>query len=898
MKRTNILQRIRAAFQPGLLQPAQKQSERMPDLERWTMPHRSVDMQDWTVARNMATNVIRPDRSRLMDLYDGILVDSHLASAMESRVLRVVRSRFRLVRNGESQPDLLQLLETPWFEDFLRYVAEAVFRGHTLIELGELAKPGELKTVNRIDPRNVLPWGGMVVRRQGEETGYKYREAPLNAYLIEVGRPDDLGLLCDVGPVAIVKKYAVGSWSDYVHKYGIPPRWVKTNSRDARRFKQLETMMQNMLSSAYGVIEGDEEIQIMPTPGTDAYRVFDQLISRMNSEISKRLLGQDGTTDNKDASGTYGSLKVLQGVAEDRHAADKAGVAYVVNGELMPRLTALGYPFQDVRFEWDELRDLAPMELVDAVAKLGMVMDIDPEYVEERTGIRILGARRMPGELPGGGGGFPAGNPPGNGRQGGGHKPGAGGTGDDGEEDEDGDGATAQWPRDGIGRCNICGGGGGIAEVTAEAGLTPLSDDEVDQVLHEIEDSGGLFSQHYFSHTADTLAPAFSKAWEGGRPVNPDAVDTVAYTVMEANVYRFSGLKSRALALEINEIARTSKGFEDFKQRVKDSGKFGQFNTWRHTEYANAVNSGMQASRYYSMKGRVDALPYWRYETMEDGRVRQAHAKLNDKVFQHNDPIWDTIYPPNGWRCRCSVTPTDDDKDVLDYDAHSAEDFLGEEEIKRMRGAGFAINRARLGEVFSEAGSYRDQIRQANTARKRDGLPLLDQPALGVKASYGIESPKQSLAAIHARPLPNAAAFTGGGAAQVGNALFLGKDSVFFPDLVGRNWKLTRANYDSHMDQRVKRYRLEQRHQSVHLVADVLADPDEVWLEENLDDIQGKAGYKFIRFYNGNKTMVVQTAAELGQDGSHSMRVVTWFEMKPTAEPAHRRGLITKKNTR
>ncbi len=906
--RPNLMQRLRAAFSP--LQPAQQQSERMPDLERWVMPHRSVDMADWQVARNMATNVHRPDRTKLLDLYDSILVDSHLTSAMESRVLRVQRSRFRLVRNGEARPDLLPLLHQQWFEDFLRYVAEAAFRGHTLIELGQLARPGELKDVNRIDPRNVLPWSGVVVRRQGEDTGYNFREAPLNAYLIEVGRAEDLGLLCDVAPVAIVKKYAVGSWSDYVHKYGIPPRWVKTTSRDARRFKQLETMMQNMLSSAYGVIEGDEEIQIMPTPGTDAHKVFDELIARMNSEISKRILGQDGTSDNKDASGTYGSMKVLQGVAEDRHQADKASVSYVINNELLPRLTNLGYPFAGVRFEWDALQDMSPTELVDAVSKLGMVFDIDPQHVEERTGIKILGARRMPGEL---GGDGPV--PDGGGRQGGGRpKP----VEEEGTEDDEEDGggtasafrskrpigyrasaveADGSWPRDEVATCGVCGGGR-MLDITAEAGLAPLSEEDADQVLREIEASGGLFSQHYFSHTADTLVPAFGKAWEGAKPVDPDAAATVAYTVMEANVYRFSGLKARALSLEINEIARTSKGFADFKQRVKESGKFGQFNRWRETEYANAVNSGMQASRYYSMKDRVDALPYWRYETMEDARVRPAHADLNNRVFHHDDEIWKTIYPPNGWRCRCSVRPTDDGRDVLERNAYEPVAFLGAAELGRMKSAGFAINRAQLAEVFDESSAYRTQIREANRSRKRAGLPLLEDPSLGVNASYGKEAKDQTLTAINSRPLPQAPPHSGTSVQQAGKEVFLGKDTRSFHDYIGRQWTLSRSNYDSHTDQRVKKYKDDQRHQTVHLVGDVLATPDEVWLDENMDGVPGKAGYKFIRFYEGNKTMVVKTFAELNQDGSHSMNVVTWFEMNAKSEPAHRSGLLVKRNTR
>jgi len=863
----------------------------MPDLEQWNMPHRSVDMQDWEVAKNMARNLLRPDRARLMDLYDSILVDSHLASAMESRVLRVVRSKYRLENaKGEAQPQLLPMLEQQWFEDFLGYVAEAAFRGHTLIELGELKKPGQLKDVNRINPRNVLPYTGMVVRRQGEEEGYKFREAPLNAYLIEVGRAEDLGILEQVAPAAVIKKYAVGAWSDYVSKYGIPPRWIKTPSRDARRIKQLEEVMQQMVSSAYGIFQGDEEFGVMQPPTGDPHQVFDQLITRMNSEISKRILGQDGTSDNKDASGTYGSLKVLQGVAEDRHQADKAGVLYIVNNELFPRLTNMGYPFAGIRFRWDEMRDMAPMEVVDAVSKLGIVFDIDPKHVEERTGIKILGARRMPGEIPG----APPGNPPGNGRQGGGQPPKpTGDAGGDGEE-ADGDGITASWPRESLGTCGLCGG---ARDITAEAGLTPLIEEDADQVLKEIEESGGLFSQHYFSHTANTLVPAFGKAWEGGTPVDPNAIDTVAHTVMEANVYRFSGLKTRALAMELNEVARTSKGFADFKQRVKDSGKFGQFNRWRETEYANAVNSGMQASRYYSMKDRADALPYWRYETMEDGRVRQAHANLNNKVFHHDDTIWNTIYPPNGWRCRCSVTPIDDDSEVLERDAYEASGFLGEGEVAKMRSAGFGFNRAKLGEVFEEGSAYRKEIKEANRKRRAAGEEELESPDLSLSVSYGADAPRQTLAAIRTRPLPKEAAFSGGDSKQVGDQLFRGKGTASFTDAYGRPWSLDRHNFDKHMNQNVPRYKASPRHETAHLIGEVLSNPDEVWLDGKKDGVPGKAGYKFIRFYEG-KTMIVSTAAELKEDGSHKMQIATWYEMDPKKEAAHRMGLIVKKNTR
>jgi SPP1 gp7 family putative phage head morphogenesis protein len=51
------------------------------------------------------------------------------------------------------------------------------------------------------------------------------------------------------------------------------------------------------------------------------------------------------------------------------------------------------------------------------------------------------------------------------------------------------------------------------------------------------------------------------------------------------------------------------------------------------------------------------ALPYWKYMTAGDNRVRPNHAALDGFVAQNTDPIWRRIYPPNGFNCRCTVVP-------------------------------------------------------------------------------------------------------------------------------------------------------------------------------------------------------------------------------------------------
>lgn len=61
------------------------------------------------------------------------------------------------------------------------------------------------------------------------------------------------------------------------------------------------------------------------------------------------------------------------------------------------------------------------------------------------------------------------------------------------------------------------------------------------------------------------------------------------------------------------------------------------------------------ASRFEAMKANASARPYWMYDAMNDSRTRPSHRVLDNRVFRHDDPFWDTLFPPNGWGCRCLV---------------------------------------------------------------------------------------------------------------------------------------------------------------------------------------------------------------------------------------------------
>lgn len=73
------------------------------------------------------------------------------------------------------------------------------------------------------------------------------------------------------------------------------------------------------------------------------------------------------------------------------------------------------------------------------------------------------------------------------------------------------------------------------------------------------------------------------------------------------------------------------------------------------TIFRTNVQSAYMAGRYQRMRENVASRPYWQYNAIMDSRTRPAHAALHGRIFRWDDPIWRVIFPPNGYRCRCSV---------------------------------------------------------------------------------------------------------------------------------------------------------------------------------------------------------------------------------------------------
>lgn len=149
--------------------------------------------------------------------------------------------------------------------------------------------------------------------------------------------------------------------------------------------------------------------------------------------------------------------------------------------------------------------------------------------------------------------------------------------------------------------------------------------------------------------------------------VKVDSNDFEMLNNLENSVYSFSAAKNYQELKILTDLITDSSGairpFSEF--RAEAEKVFKNFNEdWLSTEYGTAINGAMQASRWADYTKNKKAMPYLRYVTAGDSRVRDSHRSLDGVVKRIDDSFWNSYYPPNGYNCRCTTTQTGQSKET------------------------------------------------------------------------------------------------------------------------------------------------------------------------------------------------------------------------------------------
>lgn len=114
-------------------------------------------------------------------------------------------------------------------------------------------------------------------------------------------------------------------------------------------------------------------------------------------------------------------------------------------------------------------------------------------------------------------------------------------------------------------------------------------------------------------------------------------------------------LDTLAKAVEEGETKETF--LERMNGFLEENGYKG-INPWKaDVIFRTNIQTAYNAGHYKSMTDPAakKLRPYWQYLTAADGNVREEHAVMHGRVYHCDDPIWEIWYPPNGFRCRCTV---------------------------------------------------------------------------------------------------------------------------------------------------------------------------------------------------------------------------------------------------
>lgn len=200
-------------------------------------------------------------------------------------------------------------------------------------------------------------------------------------------------------------------------------------------------------------------------------------------------------------------------------------------------------------------------------------------------------------------------------------------------------------------------------------------------------------------------------------------------STLRANIYAFAGAKSFSMQQEVRDQLLDTEGkVKSFSTFRRDAKKIiGQYNeNWLSAEFDTAIGSAQMAKKWQQYEDDKDIYPNLTYRTVGDDRVSEEHAALEGLTRPVDDTIWDTIYPPNRFRCRCDVDQSDD---IELTDAKDATAMAKNAKITKL----FKRNTGREGIIFTDDIPYMKTLNKSKVKQ------------LSATANYGMRTVEKIL---------------------------------------------------------------------------------------------------------------------------------------------------------
>jgi len=312
----------------------------------------SKSISQWRTAVESAEDLDNPDREELIQMYKDFIDDYQLFATMQARTTKAVSGAFIIYdeKGDKDEEEMAKFIDPkgfplPWFRKFMTIVEEAKFYGWEAIQLGDVIDD-RFNGVEKIPEQNLVPCKDAMIKdhsmsyQEGSENVIYFEEDPQDTWIVRVGSKIDLGLINKCAPY-IVWKGVFGNWSQHASIFGMPMRVGTTDLADTERKQNLINAFESVTGGAQWMIKDPlDEIELIERSGSaDPHNIYGMLIEKCDQAISKIILSQTGTTDEKAFSG---SANVHENTEDGVIFSDKLDIAAVVNEQLIPRMKKIG----------------------------------------------------------------------------------------------------------------------------------------------------------------------------------------------------------------------------------------------------------------------------------------------------------------------------------------------------------------------------------------------------------------------------------------------------------------------------------------------------------------------------------------------------------------------------
>lgn len=353
------------------------------------------DIKKWKQAENIYYSQ-DPKTYPLQLLLTDIYKDAVLTSQKENRTQQVFSRDIRLKKpNGDVDKDQTEALKKmPVYRFLTEQILDSRYYEYSVCELSMAQTiDGKSYLVGDEVPRtNIVPVTGVFYPDYIDTiNGIKYREMDeFGIWILEfwTKKPP---LFNKAVPHVLFKRFAQSCHSELCEIYGIPPRWLKTNTQDKSMMDRAKKMMSDMGAASWFIIDEDEEFGFAETAASSG-DVYTNLISTCDNNNSLLITGGILAQDTKNGN------RAKDEVAKDLLAllveSDIAMVEEAWNNIIIPCLKKHGLLKGELTFEYVPV--VNKKELFDRAIAALEYYEIDEAWFAETFGLEILKPRETP----------------------------------------------------------------------------------------------------------------------------------------------------------------------------------------------------------------------------------------------------------------------------------------------------------------------------------------------------------------------------------------------------------------------------------------------------------------------------------------------------------------------